>query len=137
MKIFAAVLLALIFTFLFLVGLKINYLDRYGVEIYFNAFFSSNQPYGFLFFFLFCLAAMYLPKKGAGAGVLCTFAVALSTFFAGDTIGIKLYSQKAAYTIGEYTTPDLQLLYSYRGVDYVLFAEDKSVKTLSSDLRTR
>lgn len=137
MKILAAVLTALIFNFMFLVGLKIGYIDFYDIGIYFNSFFTAKQPYIYLAFFIPTLIAFYLPKKLLLSTLIILTVICLSSFVFAKQIGKELYGQTASYQIGSHFVKDITLLFSHRGIDYVYFKDKKSTKEFKSSQRVR
>lgn len=137
MKIFAAIVTALVFNFMFLVGLKIGYIDFYNIEIFFNSFFTKNQPLSYAAFFIPALFAFYLPKKFMLIILAALSLAALSSFIFPVQIGNKLYTQKASYQIGKHEVKDITLLYSHRGVDYVYFENLQITKAYDSKNRTK
>jgi len=136
-KIIAAILSALAFNFLFLVGLKIGYLDHYAIEVYYNPFFAHNQPWSYLFFFVPALLSFYIPQKLGAIIMILLILISLSTFIAPLQIGHKLYSEEAYYKIGQYPTPKVTLLLSHRGNDYVLFDGHESAKIIKTSNRIK
>jgi len=137
MKILASLLTALIFNFMFLVGLKMGYIDKYGIEVYFNAFFSKNQPLSYVAFLLPTLVAFYLPQKAMLSILAVLTIIAHTTFFFAEPIGKKLYSEVASYKIGKHDVTDITLLYSQRGVDYVYFKNSGVTKIYETKNRVK
>ncbi len=133
MKILTALFAALVFDFLFLTGLKINYIDYYDLSIYYNPFFADNQPLWYLIFLLPSLVAFFMPKNITVTVLLVTTLLSCTPFVAGKRIGEELYAKEATYTLGKRSTGVVTRLYSLRGTDYVLFPKTQTIKAIPSE----
>ncbi|MGM0622945.1 MAG: hypothetical protein ACQESH_02885 [Campylobacterota bacterium] len=121
MKFAAALLFALSFNFIFIVGLKAGYLEAYGIKMFFNPLFMIMQPWIYLFFFIPTLLVFYLPKKLAVTLFVTLSLCAISSFIFPKKIGYMLYGSVQSYQIGKYEVNDITLLFNYKERDFVLF----------------
>ena len=121
MKFAAALLFALSFNFIFIVGLKAGYLEPYGIKMFFNPLFMIKQPWIYLFFFIPTLLVFYLPKKLAVTLFITLSLCAVSSFIFPKKIGYALYGSVQSYQIGKYAVDDITLLFTHKERDYVLF----------------
>jgi hypothetical protein len=96
---FFGAVFVLLLDFLIFVGLKLNYFDYYGIDIYFNTLFADNQQWLFLFIAAIMLGyAMLYLRGNAFFDRIYILLVLLSalTFYPpiGKALGERLFMQK-------------------------------------------
>jgi hypothetical protein len=96
---FFGAIFVLLLDFLIFVGLKLNYFDYYGIDIYFNTLFVDNQQWLFLFIAAIMLGYAMLYLRGNiyfdRIYILLVLLSAL-TFYPpiGKALGERLFMQK-------------------------------------------
>jgi len=101
-KIFQALLSGMFFTFILdffvILGIKVNYIDFYGVHVYYNILFADHQN-GFLFFFFSIIIGylvIYANTKTALIIIGSLFILSMSTLIPpiGKTVGEMMLMKK-------------------------------------------
>lgn len=121
---FNAFLFGLVFVlgldFILFVGLKLNYFDYYGIDIYFNTLFADNQPWLLLLVLSAVLGYAMLYLRGSkifDRFYIILFLLAALTFYppVGRAAGERLFTQKGvkASLYGKEVTVDIL----YKGRD--------------------
>jgi len=120
------------FDFIFYAGLMINYIKKYNISIYFNEFFIESQfwllwPVGTLL-----CGAIFMINNNIFKALfyMLSFVLASSTWISsyGDFIGKTLFAKKSvSYQFKTFTVEDAKLMFSSRGLDYVLLPNKKEV----------
>ena len=144
-KVINSFLLGFIFTllldFLFFVGIKINYIDAYGIKVYYNALFADNQSYFLLIILSIIFGYLIANKKSikifAYIYILLIFFV-LATFYKpiGKDIAKLIFEKdNISFKVGDITFKG-DLLYKGRIYTYIYRRDiNKIIKLSNSDLK--
>jgi hypothetical protein len=131
----------IIFDFIFYSGLMVNYIERYDISIFFNEFFIESQfwwiwPIGILIYgLIFMLKNSNLFKI---LFYIFSLILAGATWIPdyGDFIGRAIFAKEnVSYQFKTFIISDATLLFSSRGLDYVLLPDKKRVIKYPSSYR--
>jgi len=131
----------IVFDFIFYAGLMINYIEKYGIPLFFNEFFIKSQfwlvwPVGMLLY-----GAVFMVSNSNISKILfyiLSFGLAGLTWIPeyGDLIGKALFAKEnVSYQFKTFTIKDSTLMFSSRGLDYVLLPGKKRVIKYPSSYR--
>jgi len=131
----------IVFDFIFYAGLMVNYIEKYSIPIFFNEFFIESQfwwlwPIGILLY-----GAVFMVSNSNVSKILfymLSFGLAGLTWIPGygDLIGKALFAQEhVSYQFKTFTIDDSMLMFSSRGLDYVLLPGKKRVIKYPSSYR--
>jgi len=83
MTLLSGMLITFIVDFFLFLGMKINYLEKNGIDIFYNVFFADNQNFilFFIFSFIFGSIVIYVANK-----TLTTIMVVLLSLFAASAL---------------------------------------------------
>lgn len=119
---FFGTIFVLLLDFLIFVGLKLNYFDFYGIDIYFNTLFVDNQPWLLLFFLSLALgyAMLYLRGNAIFDRIYIVLVIVSALLFyppVGKALGERLFMEKgrSVEVLGKPMVVDIL----YRGRDRV------------------
>jgi len=130
-----------IFDFIFYAGLMVNFVEEYGIPLFFNEFFIESQfwwlwPIGILLY-----GAVFMVRNGNIYKMLfyiLSFGLAGLTWIPeyGDLIGRALFAKEnVSYQFKSFTIKSATLMFSSRGFDYVLLHNKKRVIKYPSSYR--
>ncbi|SFP03057.1 hypothetical protein [Hydrogenimonas thermophila] len=131
----------LVFDFIFYAGLMVNYIEKYDIPIYFNQFFIESQlwwlwPIGILLY-----GAVFMVRNSNISKIIfyiLSFGLAGLTWIPeyGDLIGKALFAKEnVSYQFKTFTIKSSTLMFSSRGLDYVLLPGKKRVIKYPSSYR--
>lgn len=137
---FLGLVFVLLLDFLLFAGIKINYIDFYNINVYYNTLFVDNQSYILLFILSLLFGYLISNKKSARVFayiyILLIF-VSLSSFFnpIGKTLGKILFQKEnLSFRVGK-TTFEGDLLYKGRKYTYIYRKDiNKVIKLSNKDL---
>ncbi|MCH9813532.1 MAG: isoleucyl-tRNA synthetase [Epsilonproteobacteria bacterium] len=114
----------LILDFLLFVGLKLNYFDYYGINLYFNRLFTDNQPYLLLLVLSFIVGYLMLYLKNEKLFhrfYILLLLLCASTFYPsiGQAVGEILFIQKDQKVHFYDTNATADILYASRDAFYI------------------
>ncbi len=114
----------LLLDFLLFVGLKLNYFDYYGIDIYFNTLFADNQPYLLLLIVstLLGYAMLYLRGNVIFDRIYIVLVLLFATTFylpIGRAAGEFLFAEKAKQAQLLDRNEKVDILYRGRNAVYV------------------
>ena len=114
----------LLLDFLLFVGLKLNYFDYYGIDIYFNTLFADNQPYILLLIVsaLLGYAMLYLRGNVIFDRIYIVLVLLFATTFyppVGKATGEFLFAEKAKKMQILDRNETIDLLYRGRNAVYL------------------
>ena len=130
----------IVFDFIFYAGLMVSYIEKYSIPIFFNVFFIESQfwwlwPIGILLYGAVFMVSNNISKILFYA---LSFGLAGLTWIPGygDLIGKALFAQEhVSYQFKTFTIDDSMLIFSSRGLDYVLLPGKKRVIKYPSSYR--
>ena len=132
---FLTLLSPLMPAFFFFVGIKVAYIDLYGIEEYFNVLFVDNMSWSFYWAFgVICAVLFMLPfKRLTGSLFVLITLVSMSMLIdhVGHDVGEKIFSKKPFYIKKKPYTYKGVLLYEGRHNYYLLNEENNRTITFN------
>jgi len=123
----------IIFDFIFYAGLMVNYIEKFGIPIFFNEFFIESQFWWVWPIGISLYGIVFMIKNGNILKILfyaLSFGLAGLTWIPeyGDIIGKTLFvKENVSYQFKTFTIKSSTLMFSSRGLDYVLLPGKKRV----------